>query len=82
MNKSLQCVLCVRNAELANRPWRLYLGLYCTLGRGKAGRANNYNWGRKLKLNITMTGFGSRKLGCDISDTNRWGGGGDSHTCK
>lgn len=76
----------MRNAELANRPWRLYLGLYCTLGKGKAGRANNYNWGRKFKLNITMTGFGSRKLGCDISDTNRWGGGvggkGDSHTYK
>lgn len=28
-----------------------------------------------------MTGFGSRKLGCDISDTNRSGGEkGDTHT--
>lgn len=39
----------------------------------KVGRVNNYNCGSKLKLNIKMTGCGSRKFGCGISDTNRSG---------
>lgn len=63
----------MRNGESANRPLEVVTRALLHCAQGKVGRANNYTCGSKFTLNIKMAGCGSRKFGCDISDTNRSG---------